>query len=157
MYLHLFFYLFLNFYNSGGHRRPVPRHPRWHRHVAAAGQDVQAQFWAPQHAPRHQKPRRPQSSGQEEVEPRDTQFITQDSENHDGAELFLNSIRLSSNFHLNDFPGSCLKTGQHSIFVIIRKIKRIIYVCWIPNLLEILKTVWRNILFFTIIIGNEIQ
>ena len=32
--------------------------------------------------------------------------------------------------------GSCLKTGQHSIFVIIRKIKRIIYVCWIPYLLE---------------------
>ena len=34
--------------------------------------------------------------------------------------------------------GSCLKTGQQSIFVIIRKIKRIIYVCWIPYLLKIL-------------------
>ena len=30
--------------------------------------------------------------------------------------------------------GSCLKTGQHTIFVIIRKIKRIIHVCWIPSL-----------------------
>ena len=36
------------------------------------------------------------------------------------------------------FQGSCLKTGQHSIFVIIRKIKRTIYVCWIPYLLKIL-------------------
>ena len=35
--------------------------------------------------------------------------------------------------------GSCLKTGQHSIFVIIRKIKKkIIHVCWIPYLLKIL-------------------
>ena len=34
--------------------------------------------------------------------------------------------------------GSCLKTGQHSIFVITRKIKRIIHVCWIPYLLKIL-------------------
>ena len=34
--------------------------------------------------------------------------------------------------------GSCLKTGQHSIFAIIRKIKRIIHVCWIPYLLKIL-------------------
>ena len=34
--------------------------------------------------------------------------------------------------------GSCLKTGQQFIFVIIRKIKRIIYVCWIPYLLKIL-------------------
>ena len=53
--------------------------------------------------------------------------------------------------------GSRLKTGQHSIFVIIRKIKRIIYVCWIPYLLKILWTVWRNISVFRIIIGNEIQ
>ena len=39
---------------------------------------------------------------------------------------------------LLSFSGSCLKTGQHSIFVIIMKIKRIIYVCWIPYLLKIL-------------------
>ena len=31
-------------------------------------------------------------------------------------------------------PGSCLKTGQHSIFVIIRKIKRIIYVAMLDTL-----------------------
>ena len=32
------------------------------------------------------------------------------------------------------FLGSCLKTGQHSIFVIIRKIKKLIHVCWIPQI-----------------------
>ena len=30
--------------------------------------------------------------------------------------------------------GSCLKTGQHSIFVFIRKIKKLIHVCWIPQI-----------------------
>ena len=45
-------------------------------------------------------------------------------------------------FHLHNLPpshaliccleGSCLKTGQQSIFVIIRKIKKLIHVCWIP-------------------------
>ena len=30
--------------------------------------------------------------------------------------------------------GSCLKTGQHSILVIIRKIKKLIHVCWIPQI-----------------------
>ena len=30
--------------------------------------------------------------------------------------------------------GSCLKTGQHSIFVIIRKIKKLMHVCWIPQI-----------------------
>ena len=40
--------------------------------------------------------------------------------------------------HAFEIEGSFLKTGQHSIFVIIGKVKRIIYVCWIPYLLKIL-------------------
>ena len=32
------------------------------------------------------------------------------------------------------FLGSCLKTGQQSIFVIIRKILKLIHVCWIPQI-----------------------
>ena len=41
-------------------------------------------------------------------------------------------------FFSGKISGTCLKTGQHSIFVIIRKIKKIIHVCWIPYLLMIL-------------------
>ena len=38
------------------------------------------------------------------------------------------------------FFGSCLQTGQRSLFVIIRKIKKliVIHVCWIPYLVMIL-------------------
>jgi hypothetical protein len=50
------------------------------------------------------------------------------------------AIEVKFDWYSFDKPclGSCLKTGQHSIFVIIRKIKKIIHVCWIPNLLMIL-------------------
>ena len=52
--------------------------------------------------------------------------------------------------------GSCLKTGQHSIFVIIRKIKKTVHVCWIPYLLMILQTLCINIFINGIvIIGNK--
>ena len=51
--------------------------------------------------------------------------------------MFLQETVITSK-NLGDSLGSCLKTGQHSIFVIINKIKRIIYVCWIPYLLKIL-------------------
>ena len=52
---------------------------------------------------------------------------------------------------------SCLKTVQHFIYVIIRKIKKIIHVCWIPYLLMILLTLWSNIFIIRIIIGDAIQ
>ena len=57
-----------------------------------------------------------------------------------------------------DWPvGSCLKTGQHSIFVIIRKIKQLIHVCWIPQI-DDLYSLWSNIFIIRIIIiiiGNK--
>ena len=34
--------------------------------------------------------------------------------------------------------GSCLKTGQHFIIVIIKMKKQYVHVCWIPYLLTIL-------------------
>ena len=50
--------------------------------------------------------------------------------------------------------GSCLKTGQHSIFVIKRKIKKIMHICWIPYLLMILMTLWSNVFIIRIIIAD---
>ena len=62
----------------------------------------------------------------------------------------------STTFSIATKLGSCLKTGQHSIFVIIRKIKNgYTYVGY--RKMMILCTLWSNIFIIRIIIiiGNK--
>ena len=55
--------------------------------------------------------------------------------------------------------GSCLKTGQHSIFVIMYKENyKLIHVCWIPQIddfMTIMEQYILNIRIIIIIIGNK--
>ena len=51
------------------------------------------------------------------------------------ASVSLHLLRIACHSLIANKPaGSCLKTGQQSIFVIIRKIKKLIHVCWIPQI-----------------------
>ena len=78
---------------------------------------------------------------------RDRQKVLQHGHNRYTVSLY---TKIFSHFPATYNPklGSCLKTGQHSIFVIKRKIKKIMHVCWIPYLLMILMTLWSNVFHY---------